>query len=565
MRAMNIRTMLDMIDNEELVLPAMQRPFVWDEDRILRLMDSLMRTFPVGTVLIWETDAAQRFRPFTKDAHAGEQPLVNFPEANGKRLKYTLDGQQRLTSLNIATRGSLDGKRLHLDILSGDAHDQETGEKLDPGEMYYDFRFLTGPEITSLNAVDSEGQRHHYFVPYRDFLKLDPVQGMMKAAELSNGLNLDEAQVKRVGENFSRAVNVLLSTQPLQVHVIDEFGQTATPIEEILELFVRVNSGGLILQKSDLLMSLLDLKWNDVQPALLRVAHEASKNSPFQVTRDLVLKTALLLVGEETRFDKLVKDRDNIEKLAPKLEQVLPQVDAGWMKLVVLLKMNCKIHSPRFFRQATNALLPFAVYLSEHPKPSQKEENRLVTGIYLALMSGVFGAAEARMGSFARKYCREAKEFPLKALAQLVGRTVVIKSLDDLLRRHLDLSLNIAHGGVVIDGNPDQLERDHIFPKAPLQSQGVSVALANHYANFHFLRQTDNRNKTDKPPHEWFDKPGPNADPYTDQDLADRLISRELIQPGTFDKLIDLRGARIREAASKLFHMTELDFNQLFA
>jgi hypothetical protein len=54
MRAMNIRTMLDMIDNEELVLPAMQRPFVWDEDRILRLMDSLMRTFPVGTVLIWE-------------------------------------------------------------------------------------------------------------------------------------------------------------------------------------------------------------------------------------------------------------------------------------------------------------------------------------------------------------------------------------------------------------------------------------------------------------------------------------------------------------------------------
>jgi len=60
-------------------------------------MDSLMRTFPIGTVLVWETTAAQRFRPFTKDAYSGEQPLVNFPEVKGKRLKYTLDGQQRLT------------------------------------------------------------------------------------------------------------------------------------------------------------------------------------------------------------------------------------------------------------------------------------------------------------------------------------------------------------------------------------------------------------------------------------------------------------------------------------
>src|ERR1017187_2995528 len=142
MRAMNIRTMLDMIENEELVLPAMQRPFVWEEEKILRLMDSLMRTFPIGTVLIWETDAAQRFRNFTRDAHAGERPFVNFPEAKGKRLKYVLDGQQRLTSLYIATRGSLDGTHLHLDVLGGDTFDKETGEKLDPGEMYYDFRFL---------------------------------------------------------------------------------------------------------------------------------------------------------------------------------------------------------------------------------------------------------------------------------------------------------------------------------------------------------------------------------------------------------------------------------------
>jgi hypothetical protein len=98
-----------------------------------------------------------------------------------------------------------------------------------------------------------------------------------------------------------------------------------------------------------------------------------------------------------------------------------------------------------------------------------------------------------------------------------------------------------------------------------LETQRVPAALANHYANYHFLRLKDNRNKTDKEPHEWFDKPGPNAPPYTDQDLADRLISRDLIQPKSFCKLIDVRGARMRDAACKLFHMTEPDFNQLFA
>ena len=561
MQSMTIKLLLEMIERDELVLPAMQRPFVWQEDRILRLMDSLMRLFPIGTVLIWETDEAQCYRTFKGDAVSKEQPLHNFPQADsGKRLKYVLDGQQRLTSLNIACAGTLDGRKLYLDVLSG------CRENRDPGEMYYDFRFLNGAEVLELNEPVSRGDGGPYFVPFERFRQVDPVNAMREGHKLALclGLNHDDTLFERLMTNFNLAVNVLVSDQRLQAHVVDADGQSHTDISEILELFVRVNSGGLVLQKSDLLMSLLDLAWNDVQPALLEVAHVATQNSPVEITRDLVLKSILLCMDEESRFDRLVGNRERIERIAPNLKNSLPKVENAWMKLGVLLRQNCQIDSPRFFGQATNVLLPFVVWLADHPRVSQSEENTLVTALYIALMSRIFGGAEARMGGFTRNECRDASAFSIRELAQLVRVYRPITDLNTMLEYHLDLTLNIAHRGVVLDGNPDELERDHIFPKSQLETEGVPDARINNYANFHFLRQADNRNKTDRPPHEWFRQPGENAPAYTDQDLEDRLLSWDLIQPGAFDQLLEVRGARIREAACKLFHMSESDFNNLF-
>jgi hypothetical protein len=133
-----------------------------------------------------------------------------------------------------------------------------------------------------------------------------------------------------------------------------------------------------------------------------------------------------------------------------------------------------------------------------------------------------------------------------------------------LLRHHLDLTLNIAQGGVVLDNNPDELERDHIFPKARLAAAGVPEHEIHHYANFHFMRQSDNRNKTDRPPHEWFKQPGEGAQPYSIHDMASRLLEWEWIEPDAFSTLLEKRGARIREAACTLFRMDELAFNLLF-
>jgi len=554
-----ISTLVSMVDDKQLVLPAMQRPFVWEKYRILRLIDSLLRDFPLGALLIWDTDEAQRYRPFTRDAVSGEQPLFNFPQAEeNRRLQYVLDGQQRLTALYIALRGTLDGRRLYVDLLSGDP-----GE-LDPGDMYYGLEFLEPSEVAARNAPNTSGMRGSHYVPLSEACNQEPLHVNARALDMQAKLGLSAAQRDRVVDTLTRASWAVRSERPLHVIVIDQHGVTRTPVEEILEIFVRVNSGGLVLHKADLLMSLLDLKWNDVQPALIEVARRVSKQSPVPVTRDMILKTALLAINEESRFDRLVKDRQRVEAIAEDLKKVLPVVERGWQKLAIVLRTGCRIQSARFFRNATNALLPFALWLGHNPTPDQREESRVVVGIYVALMSGVFGGAEARMGAFARANSRTSGPFPLEKLAALARQHRPITGLDSLLQHHRDLTLNIVQPNIVLDDNPDGLERDHIFPRATLEKDGEPAGLINHYANFHFLRGTDNRNKTDKPPHKWFREPGDKAPPYSEQDLADRLLTWDLIDPGEFKRLVEVRSAAIRAAALKLFHMDQATFEGLF-
>lgn len=552
------------IEAGKIVLPAMQRPFVWKDDRITRLVDSLLRGFPIGTALLWKTSLMQRFRPFQKDIQPDAGITVDFESGGSSERYLVLDGQQRLTSLFVALAGTYDGKKLFLDVLSG-----VKGEK-DPGNVYWDCRFLTEGEAKELNrwprAVGDKtvGSERAVFVKFQDLTRLQAAKAGIIATQNAAKLELNSSQTERMTASYLQGATILASKTALQIHLIDEDAADPMPVEEILEIFVRVNSGGLVLQKSDLLMSLLDLKWNDIQPELFRAIVEINKGRPFNITRDDLLKSLLLANDTETRFDRLVADRGRVEKLAGELPQYLPGICDAWKSLTILLIDECKITSERFFRGGHNSLLPFVLYLFMNPYPKPAEKRRLVVALYVALMSGVFAGAEARMGAFSRKECIKGKPFPLDNLCRLVAQYYGITSLDSLLSRHLDLTLNIAHGGITLDNNPENLQRDHIFPRSTLVEKGISEERANHYANFHFLRDKDNLNKSNTAPHRWFDKPGDQPS-YSDADLAERLLSRDMLQPGKFSTMLNERSKLIQKRAMALFKMNSVeDVDALF-
>lgn len=145
-----IVNLLNQIKNEEIVLPAIQRDFVWAQDKVLRLLDSIMRGYPIGIALLWETYLDLQYRTF--DEAFKEGVTHDFKEnKRKKKLKLVLDGQQRLQSLYIALYGSYEGKMLCFDVLSGRESDDLAEEK-------YEFEFLDKAEFDDWQKQAAAGR-----------------------------------------------------------------------------------------------------------------------------------------------------------------------------------------------------------------------------------------------------------------------------------------------------------------------------------------------------------------------------------------------------------------------
>ena len=106
-----IKEAIDHIHNNRYLLPAIQREFVWWPHQIERLFDSLMRGYPIGSFLFWRVD------PETAKNYSFYQFITNYDQRNPHNpvhgapstvpgLKAVLDGQQRLTALNVGLHGS---------------------------------------------------------------------------------------------------------------------------------------------------------------------------------------------------------------------------------------------------------------------------------------------------------------------------------------------------------------------------------------------------------------------------------------------------------------------------
>ncbi|MDQ6805758.1 MAG: DUF262 domain-containing protein [Actinomycetota bacterium] len=102
---------LDGIQRRRYVLPAIQREFVWGTDRICALFDSLMRDYPISSLLYWSVgkENADKYRwyDFVLNYHELESPgCPPHEDLPPEDRIAVLDGQQRLTALNIGLRGS---------------------------------------------------------------------------------------------------------------------------------------------------------------------------------------------------------------------------------------------------------------------------------------------------------------------------------------------------------------------------------------------------------------------------------------------------------------------------
>src|SRR5258708_18436070 len=111
-----VRELIDKVEHGELLLPEMQRRYVWPATRVRDLLDSLYRGYPSGTILVWETDENIDTKELAVKA-------TKSPTSSNRLL--LLDGQQRITSLAAILAGQpvqVRGKKKPIDILFNMEH-----------------------------------------------------------------------------------------------------------------------------------------------------------------------------------------------------------------------------------------------------------------------------------------------------------------------------------------------------------------------------------------------------------------------------------------------------------
>ena len=283
-----IRKMVSYLNNEEMYggfwLPNIQRPFVWREDQIERLFDSIMREYPISTLLVWRTKSRIRRRKFI-DNYRSTIRLTDFyvPEDDKAKL-LVLDGQQRLQSLFIGLKGSYEKRELYFDVLSGDL--------VAPEDIRYKFKFLDA------------GKAAFPWVKFKETVFSNDLSSRIaKSIINSAGRELTEVEKERIEDNVARISKQFINEELVVYQELDSIDNTdAYREDDVVEIFIRANSGGTRLGKSDLLFSLLTSSWEDADERMEELLDDLNRIG-YDFTRDFILKTCLTLLNKGASYE----------------------------------------------------------------------------------------------------------------------------------------------------------------------------------------------------------------------------------------------------------------------
>ena len=222
-------------------LPNIQRDFVWNEDQICILFDSILREYPISTLLIWKTKSAYQHRKFIDNYHHDIRTRDFFVPENDRTKCLVLDGQQRLQSLYIGLAGSYNERELYLNILSG--------EVSLPDDAKFKFKFLKSDDANFpwIKFKDLVGKN-----PLLVDKNKDSVKATDNIINLSDG-GMKQDQRTRIGLNVSTVLRLFHSDEGISYQLLDSNDDPELySDDDIVEIFIRANSGGTKLNKSDL-------------------------------------------------------------------------------------------------------------------------------------------------------------------------------------------------------------------------------------------------------------------------------------------------------------------------
>lgn len=415
-QSMSVRNLMREI--YDYYLPAIQREFVWPSGKIEALFDSLLRGYPIGTLLLWDVREPQ-IHEFTFynlvrnfDVRNTHNEVMNL--ANKKSCKGILDGQQRINSLLIGFLGSYTEKLKYKRSNSPAAFPNK--------KLYINLLFQPKPDshqrfqIKFLTDRQSASSDNAYWFPFGKILELDTVEKLFKFRKstlFGDNLTFEET----LGKLFSVVHSEL---------TISYFMCTEENLDEVLNIFVRLNTGGTPLSYSDLLLSLATAAWrrHDARESVYRLVVQLNEEygSRFCFSKDLVLKTLLVASDKDIRFKT-----DNIRKRS-QLEEIWEGVQES-LEIAVRLVAGFGFNGETL--TAPYAVIPIAYYIYKrkdgegfltHSQYAQEREDMRIWLLKMLLGRAFRGQTDSLLASIREEIRKsllsptEARVFPADAI-----------------------------------------------------------------------------------------------------------------------------------------------------
>jgi hypothetical protein len=505
----------DTSDGGGFWLPNIQRPFVWKEEQIYSLFDSILRKYPISTLLVWKTRQRIRCRKFI-DIYNPKQGLSStFVPDTENRKCIVLDGRQRLQSLLIGLKGRYDGKELFLDVL----HRKEDN---------YEFIFARPNDKSEIAIFPRVRFRDIIFAKTRNAAVNHILQEAEKIQyELSDEVKHDIADlVDTIFTVFSDTDGI--SYQELDgtdYQVSDKDKAELYDIDDVVEIFIRINSGGTKLSKSDLLFSLLASDWYEVTEKMEGLL-EILNRPGYEFDQDFILKSCLTLLDKQAAYHhKKFRDTETRNQIQQNWDNICKAVSdvVDFLHGKTFVSCDKALPSP-------NALIPIT-YLRYHYGKDVLLKNEVALREYLVrtLLSGSFSSG---IDYLIDKLVDKIKELKTFDLTEMLG---VIQDTKHNLGVSENQLLSMGYGhennpllfslwyGVnytpAYSGNKPQV--DHIFPQSALKKvteknpetkrerQKYSQKDRDRLANCMLLTAEENSRKKDALPCDWFKNKSP--------------------------------------------------------
>lgn len=583
-KPITIKDAIKSIQDQEFILPAIQREFVWNTYQIELLFDSILRDYPISTFLFWKVKGENvykfkfyRFLPFYHERDKRHNELA---ELDGDKDRYAiLDGQQRLTSLYLGLKGSYAYKLNKYGWKSDHAFPKrhlyvnllQESEDLD---RLYDFRFLSDDEFN--NFKDKHHDKFHWF-KVGDILTFKDLMGVIKYLS-SKGLT-DSSKYEESTREFAMSLLSKLYSIINESPLVNFYLEKSEELDKVLHIFIRVNSGGTKLSYSDLLLSIATAQWKDkdAREIIHSFVDQVNSISPgFNINKDLVLKSCLVLTDiADIKFKVDNFSTENMNLIEQEWDKISKSLYTA-VELIASFGFNDKTLT------AYNAIIPIAYFLHKNAIGNEilssggHAENRKLIKEWLirALLKKVFGGTPDSLYPVYRDIISSnLGTFPLSEIINYYKGKTKSLSFDE---ESIEVLLNTQYGSafafmvlsLVYPLNHHYIfHQDHIHPKKYFSDKELiklgftdeSVRKQhrdsfNALANLQLIQETENLEKNATPFKQWLESN------YNDDQLTN-YVNLHLIPSDndlTMESFLDFYSKRKAALKAKLMNLLDV-------